>query len=170
MLQKVKYLITISMRQRRTFEGLDRQAAQLFEAFGQMNYEPAEPLMRRFVPKGMGGEYARSAAIYSLGKMHLGKPDDLLAAAIAARVTEPSEAMPAEMHRVRVAGAIALGHMKATSQAEPLRGFASKLGVKLYLAIQWSLREITGEELPPPPPVISFKRDWFLEPLVDDSK
>lgn len=171
MLAKASYLTDVRKRQQQNFVPLDRQAAHLFEALGQMKYQPAEPLMKRYIPKDYGmGEYSRSAAIWSLGKLHIGQIDESLASAICARVTEPGSAMPPEMSRVRLAGAIALGNMKAKSQAGALRQMASGGGGMQYSALQWSLREITGEELPPLSPVVSFKGGWFLEPLEDGLK
>lgn len=173
MLAKANYLTDVRTRQQRSFIPLDRQAAQLLEAFGQMKYKPAEPLMKRYIPKDYGmGEYSRSAAIWGLGKLHAGDPDPPLVSAIVGRVTESSMAVPPEMSRVRLAGTIALGHMKAKSQAGVLRQMASSAGGGgiHYSALQWSLREMTGEELPNLPPVISFRGGWFLEPLENGSK
>lgn len=164
--KKANYLTDVRLRQR-NFDELDYQAAHLFEALGRMNYKPAEPLMRRYVAKNYAmGEYSRSAAIWSLGLLHAGRPDEALAAQITGRVTEPGVAMPPEMPRVRVAGTIALGKMKAKSQAKPLRDYVLQAGEsQLYMAIRWSLREINGEELPLPPPAILSKGGWFLGPL-----
>jgi hypothetical protein len=70
------------------------------------------------------------------------------------------------MSRVRVAGTIALGKMKAKSQAKPLRNFVQAGdSSQLYMAIRWSLREINGEELPLPPPATVSRGGWFLGPL-----
>jgi hypothetical protein len=165
-LKRANYVTTIRIRQQRSFVTLDKQGAHLFEALGQMKYEPAEPLMKRYVPKDYGmGEYSRSGAIWGLGKLHVGKPDESLASAIAGRVIESPMAMPPEMDRVRLAGTIALAHMKATSQATPLRGFTGQASGEHYIALQWSLKEITGEQLPDRPPVPRFRAGWFLEPL-----
>jgi HEAT repeat protein len=167
LLRKASYLTDVRLRQQTSFDPLDLQAGHLFEALGQMKYQPAEPLMKRYIAKNYTmGEYSRSAAIWSLGLLHVGKPDEALASAISERVTEPSSALPPEMDRVRLAGTIALGRMKARSQAGPLRDFAVQTsGDKLYLTLQWSLREITGEELPPLTPSVLSRGGWFLEPL-----
>jgi HEAT repeat protein len=164
--KKASYLTDVRLRQR-NFDELDYQGAHLFEALGRMNYKPAEPLMRRYVAKNYAmGEYSRSAAIWSLGLLHADVPDDSLAAQITARVTESPAAMPPEMPRVRVAGAIALGKMKAKSQSRTLRDFAVHAGdIPLYMAIRWSLREFNGEEIPPPPIATVSKGGWFLGPL-----
>jgi HEAT repeat protein len=164
--KKAEYLTEIRLRQR-NFEDLDFQAAHLFEAFGRMDYKPAEPLMRRYIAKNFAmGEYSRAAAIWALGLLHQGKPDEALAAQITARVTEPSSAMPPEMERVRHGGAISLGKMQAKSQAGALRKFFNPTANSTVdLAIRWSLQELTGQKIPLPPPGILSKGGWFLEPL-----
>ena len=112
------------------------------------------------------GEYSRSAAIWGLGHLHLGHPDEALAVTITARVTEPIGAIPPETTRVRLAGAIALGKMKAKSQAAPLRAFVSFPSTsRLYMTIRWSLKEMSGEELPFPDAPTITQGGWFLEPL-----
>lgn len=166
-LRKANYLTDVRLRQNTSFRPLDTQAAHLFEALGQMNYLPAEPLMKRYIAKNYTmGENSRSAAIWGLGKLHVDKPDEAMASAIAERVTEPGSALPPEMLRVRLAGAITLGRMKAKSQAGRLRAYAGDIGGgHTYLALQWSLREITGEELPAPTPALESRGGWFLAPL-----
>ena len=148
------------------FVPLDGQVSHLFEGLALMKHEPAEPLMKQYIAKNYTmGELSRTAAIWGLGHLHAGRPDDALAASIAGRVTESGPATPPEMDRVRVAGAIALGKMKAASQADALRKFAANIGREPYLAIRWSLKEITGEVLPDLKPAVISKSGWFLEPL-----
>jgi HEAT repeat protein len=165
--QKATQLTDLRIRLKSNYVPLDHEAAHLFEALALMKYEPAYPLMNRYIAKDyIMGEYSRSAAIWGLGHVHVGKSNETLAAAIIARVTEPTIAMPPEMTRVRLAGTIALGKMKAKSQAGPLRAsFAQPVPSRLYLVTRWSLREITGDELPLPPPLTESLGGWFLEPL-----
>lgn len=167
LLQKASQLTEVRTRLGLTIDSLDRQAAHLFEALATMHHEPAIPLMKRYIAKsGIMGEYSRSAAIWGLGLLHLGKPDEAMALAITQRVTEPSSAIPPELPRIRLAGAIAIGKMKATSQARALRDFAPvPVPGRLYMTLRWSLRELTGEELPFPDPPLDMQSGWFLEPL-----
>lgn len=164
--KKAEYLTEVRLRQR-NFDDLDFQAAHLFEALGRLKYKPAEPLMRRYVAKNYAmGEYSRAAAIWALGLLHEGKPDEALAAQITSRVTEPGSAMPPEMDRVRKGGAISLGKMRATSQAGALQSYFNPNGYSTTdLAIRWSLQELTGQKIPLPPPAILSKGGWFLEPI-----
>jgi HEAT repeat protein len=147
----------------------DAQVAHLCEAIGLLKYAPGEPLLRRHVEKNYAlGELSRSSAIWALGQIHNGVPDAALAQKIVARVTEPSAVTPPELERVRIAGAIALGRMKARSHVTALRNF---VGPTIYadpvsLAIHWSLEQLTGQKLPAPErPVLFHQSGWFLSPL-----
>ncbi|MFN0018157.1 MAG: hypothetical protein ACKVP0_07860 [Pirellulaceae bacterium] len=168
MLRKASQLTDVRLRQVGNLVPLDQGCAHLFEALALMKHRPAEPLMQRYIPKDYKmGEFSRSAAIWGLGHLHLGQPDESLAAKIAARVTESPAAMPAEMLRVREAGAIALGKMQAKSQAASLRAFVpnSPPPSRLYMAIRWSLKEMGEEEMPYPKSPTITQGGWFLEPL-----
>jgi HEAT repeat protein len=169
LLQKASQLTDLRLSPTGNSVPLDISVAHLFEALSMMKYKPAGPLMTRYIEKNLAmGENSRSAAIWGLGLLHLGNPDEAIASAILGRVTEPSSALPPEMMRVRLAGTIALGKMKAKSQAAPLRAFAKQTSAdKLYMALRWSAKELTGDELPyPKAPTIS-QSGWFLEPLEE---
>ncbi len=147
----------------------DAQVAHLCEALGLMKYAPADPVLRGYIPKNLLlGELTRGGAIWALGHLHAGTPEEPLAQLLTERLTEPPSAMPQEKPRVRHACAISLGRMQAKSQVEPMRRF---LGPNdsldpASMAIRWSIHELTGETLPEPrPPVVYVKAKWFLEPL-----
>lgn len=150
--------------------GLDPQVGHLCEALGLMKYAPAEPLLRRYIPKNYPmGEFSRGGAIWALGHLHAGTPDETLATQLIERLTDPNP-LPPEMTRVRFASALSLGRMKAKSQAEKMRQF---LGVKISatpsaLAVRWAIQEITGETLPEAEPPIVSRSGWFLEPLEEN--
>ncbi|MCX7422317.1 MAG: HEAT repeat domain-containing protein [Planctomycetia bacterium] len=149
--------------------GVDEQVAHLFEAFGLLKYAPAEGLLRQYVPKVMPlGDYSRGAAIWSLGLLHNGVPDEALAVLMAERLTEPP-VTPPELIRVRTMSAISLGRMQAKSQVKRMRDY---LGSKVEpmitpLAIRWAIHQLTGELLPDAEPSRTSKSGWFLEPLDD---
>jgi hypothetical protein len=153
---------------------LDLQVAHLIEALAVQNYAAAEPLWRRYIPKELTmGEKSRGAAIWALGRLYVGKADDTLSKLFVERLTDPAPPPlePAEMMRVRVMCAVALGRMGAVSQADRMRRY-SYLGTKVTLrpsslAIRWALRELTGEVLPEPEPARLLQSGWFLEPLDD---
>ncbi|MBC7818994.1 MAG: phycocyanin alpha phycocyanobilin lyase, partial [Planctomycetaceae bacterium] len=120
-------------------------------------------------PKNLAlGEFSRGGAIWALGHLHAGIPDEPLAQLMIERLTEPMGAIPPEATRVRVACAISLGRMQAKSQAARMRSFVGpNVGFDpTSMAIRWSIHELTGETLPDPErPVVSAKGNWFLEPL-----
>jgi HEAT repeat protein len=146
---------------------LDHQVAHLFETMGIMKYAPAEPLLRRYVPKDfMYGMESRPSAIWALGLLHAGTPDEPLAQQFMERLTDPSTSPP-EQDRVRVASAISLGRMKAVSQVPAIKRY---MGPRVHplassVAMQWAIRELTGEQLPDAEPLINSRGNFFLEPL-----
>jgi HEAT repeat protein len=144
--------------------GMHLQLGQLFEAFAEMDFREAEPLMRRFVAKNFSyTEYGRSRAIWALGHFHAGQPEPSLAAQFAERLNDVG--MPPELYEVRLACAISLGRMRAESGLPILRKFASNIsGSAVGYACLWSIHAITGEPIPElEPRVLGYT--WFLEPL-----
>lgn len=148
---------------------IDAQVAHLCEAMGLMKYAPADPLLRRYIPKNYDlGELSRASAIWALGHLHAGQPQEPVAQLIFDRVAESPAAMPPEMIRVRVAGAVTLARMQARAYTQRLRAvMGSKVEVYLpSVALAWALHELTGETFPDPePPKVSPPGGWFLEPL-----
>lgn len=146
---------------------LDLQVAHLLEAIGIMKYAPAEPLLRRHVPKDFKyGFESRAAAIWALGWLHEGVADEELAQLFTGRLTDPSTS-PAEADRVRTMSAISIGRMKAVSQVEPMKRYMGPKVIPLAssLAMQWAIRELTGEQLPDAEPFNTSRGSFFLEPL-----
>jgi HEAT repeat protein len=148
--------------------GLDEQTAHLIETFGLMKYAPAEPLLVQYIPKRFNfGLYSRTAAIWSLGHLHEGMPDESLAKQFMVRVTDDN--MPSEFLRVRAMAAVSIGRMKALSQVSALQ---KSLGIKPApnvhgMSIRWALMELTGEFVPEADPPIAARKKWFLEPLEE---
>jgi HEAT repeat protein len=149
--------------------GLDEQTAHLFEAFGRMEYRSAEPLLRRYVPKDYDmGAFSRSSAIWSLGLLHAGVPDEGLAAELAARASDMAS-VPPEMPPVQLMSIVGIGRMKAVSQVKVLRRLAGPTfsPTTLGMTLRWALMEVTGEQLPEPEPFRKGLVGMFLEPLED---
>ena len=151
---------------------IDGQHSQLFQAFGQLRYKEAEPLMRKFVPKNFAfGMESRAAAIWSLGYLYEDKaPEDLISQFVD-RLSDVASMMP-EVTPVRAACGAGLGRMNAKSALAVLNNFAASDGV-LSLVGQncwWSLEKMTDQKRPPMSKVLQHITGWFLMPLDDDVK
>ena len=147
--------------------GLDVQVAHLFEMLGLMKHAPAESLLKEYMPKRQDREVSRCSAIWALGHLHAGKPNEPLAEALTGRLTENPGAIPPEYPSIRMVSAISLGRMKAESQLKPMRDWMGPTiePDDVELALRWAITQITGETLPEPlrPPARLDR--WFLEPL-----
>lgn len=143
---------------------LSQQVSQFFQLFGRLDYRPAEPLMRRFIPKSPVDHDVRSAACWSLGLFHADEPDDELAAALAERLAD-SASIPPESLYVRWACAISLGRMHAEQHLDTLRNVRSTEGLRSVtgLASAWAIEVLTGEVSTPPPPAVIGVGNWFLQ-------
>lgn len=153
----------------KTATGLDDHTGHLLEAFGKVKYAPAEGLLRQHVPKDFQmGLFSRSAAIWSLGRLHEGVPDEKLAGQLLDRLTD--EGMIREVPHVKYMSAVSLARMKAVSRAEAIRQYVGPdiPPTRLGMTIRWALIELTGEKIPEPEYRPASKADWFLEPLDEN--
>ena len=143
----------------------DHQLSQLNQFLGQRKYRPAEPLLRRFVPKPqppVGGAESRAAAIWALGLIHEGGAPEDLVTAIDGRLNDTTS-IPPEATIVRHMAAIALGRWKAKKAIPNLRKYYGKEEPSM-LACGWALQQITGEAMRPLVPYRKGLREWFLTP------
>ena len=149
--------------------GVLEQLVQLFQYFGQARYEPAEPLLRTFVPKDSAALETRAAAIWALGYIFEDKPDAELVKALQARIRDV-ESMPPEEDLVRRMSAVAIGRMKASEALDTLEEFHKQDGVgsQVGYACAWAIKQITGEPFEEPKPSIGYYGNFFLEPLRQD--
>jgi hypothetical protein len=145
--------------------GPEVQIAQLFMAFGQMGYQPADDLMRQYIPKDFNlGDTSRPAAIWGLGLLHQGEAPEDLTKQLLARLNDNEGDNP-ESEPVRQMSAISLGRLGSQSAIPNLRKFASPSNGTVGLACLWSIEQMTGEVPPPLTPAILTTEDWFLAPL-----
>ena len=149
---------------------LDTQVAHLFEAIGRMKYAPAEPLLLPYVTKPPIGQsmkpFSRGTAIWALGRLHEGSPDNVLADQLIARVIDIGT-FPPELDLIRQVSAVALARMKAVSQIEALRTYNKQKSPheQTGLILRWALSDLAGDKFPPVPPVTISPGVWFLEPF-----
>jgi HEAT repeat protein len=145
---------------------IDYQLSQLNQLLGMLKYEPAEPLLRLFLPKRpkLGGE-ARAAAIWALGLLHDGKVVPALATELQRRLNDTG-AMITENDRVRMMAAVTLGRMKATTALPSLnKHWSGRLGEDpVGNACGWAIEQITGVPIPAAMPTKNFQQGWFLVP------
>lgn len=148
---------------------LDHQVVHLFEALGLMHYSPAEPLLRKHIPKSFGyGQYSRAAAVWAMGHLYADKPDEALAAQLAERMKDTT-AIPPEMLNVQMMSIIAIGRMGAKSQAGEMKTLmeSGTSPTQPNLSMRWAYVRLTGEKLPDIKPSGYSKTTWFLMPLDD---
>lgn len=147
---------------------LDEQVGHLCEAMGVMKYQPSEPLLRRYVAKNFAmGDASRCAAIWALGHLHSGVPDEALARQLMGRITDVNPLEP-ELASVQQMSAITIGRMKAVSQAPAMKQW---LGPSAATGdgepgLMWAITQLTGEQFPERKPAIVGRSGWFLEPTV----
>lgn len=146
---------------------LDTQVAHLCEALGILKSEESLPLLVQYIPKDpLMGVRSRCAAIWALGVIKEGKRDTELEDAFNDRIRDFSDVDP-ELDLVKEQCAVALARMKAADQAPGMRRLveSNELGLRLSVALRWSVKELTGEKLPPATPARLPPGNWFLEPL-----
>lgn len=146
---------------------LDEQVSHLCELFGVLKYQPAEPLMRAHVKKNFAmGDLSRAAAIWTLGHLHAGMPDETLAKELMARITDVDPINP-EIYLVQEMSAITIGRMKAVSQVPALKKWLETTGSGGLgsPSLMWAITELTGERFPEPTQPVIGRTGWFLEPL-----
>ncbi|MEM9367805.1 MAG: hypothetical protein AAGD07_17575 [Planctomycetota bacterium] len=145
--------------------GLIALQQQLLMAFGQMKYEPADDLMRRFIPKRFDlGDGTRSAAIWGLGYLHEDEPDPALVSLLEGRLNDVSDEDP-ELDDVRRMAAVSLGRMRAKRSLGTLRQYGGQGYSPISQSCEWSIARITDTPQPalPAQPPRQYN-DWFLRP------
>jgi HEAT repeat protein len=147
-------------------DGTYVQLSHLAQALGRLKHQPADPVLRKYIPKrSVLDPNTRAAALWALGHLHTDRPDDALAQQLLERALDDDYQMP-EDFEVRRMAAVSLGRMKASLALDGLRGIvrSNSLQAALGYAAAWSIRELTGEEIAPVPPFINWEDDWFLTP------
>jgi HEAT repeat protein len=136
----------------------------LIETLGHMDYQPAEAHLRLWIPSGMMDSKpadARSAAVWSLGKLHADQEDPALTTTLLERINDPFEA-----GEVVHAAIIALGWMKSESAVRRLRPMmVVPVREGFSLTIAWADNQATGRPMPPMDTQPKNPGDWFLVPI-----
>src|SRR5262249_15854239 len=107
---------------------VDNQMSQLNQLLGARKYAPADPVLRKFLPKPMGSpSEARAAALWAVGRIHEGSTVPDLAKAAEARLNDIAS-IPPEDGRVRRMAAVLLGRLNAREALPSLRAFNNRAG------------------------------------------
>jgi HEAT repeat protein len=157
-------------------EALDLHLSHLVQFLGQSRHRPADGSLRalvpRFIKRGIPpvfvpvGPETRAAAIWALGLLHEGKPDEALAAQIEDRLT-PDGMFGFDDERVRRMAAVSLARMQAKQSLPVLREWSSGKAPSMDVvanACRWSVGRLTGEPVPASGTIEVPQRDWFLAP------
>jgi HEAT repeat protein len=155
-----------------SIEVLDHQLSQLNQLLGDQGREPAEAVLRLFLPRMEGPMSAvacpesRAAAAWALGRIRAGRPDAALASALEERLNDHNT-LPPEDERVRIMAAVSLGRMKAVGSLPSLRaGFAAGEPNfdRVNNACGWAVEQITGDVVPSAKADRRVQGDWFAIP------
>ena len=162
--QFVKHDYTRIMDQKGSSLSSGAGLVHLLETLGQMEYQPAEAHLRLWIPSGMRDPKpgdARSAAVWSLGKLHADQEDPALTATLMQRINDPFE--DGEVVRAAI---IALGWMKSESAVRRLRPMVlAPVRDGFSLTIAWADNRATGRPMPPMDIQPKNPGDWFLVPI-----
>jgi HEAT repeat protein len=140
------------------FGPFDRQLCQLNQFLGQQKYQPAEPVLREFIPrmdKPMQApvcQECRTAAIWALGLLHEGKVIPELVPALEGRLND-SVGPAREDGRVCRMAAVTLGRMRARDALPSLRKYCPEQVPSLdpiHNGCGWAIEQITGQAMQPP--------------------
>ena len=143
--------------------GPSLKMAHLFIAFGDQRYQPAERLMREYLPKDFSlGLYARAAAAWAMGMLYENNSQDDLVEIFSGRLTDLIGQYP-ETKEMRRMSAVSLGRMRSESALPLLRRFASGPS-EISRICYWSIEQITGEPPPRFEPITIEINDWILSP------
>lgn len=146
--------------------------AHVFEALGLARYEPAIPLLKRWIPKKfprVSLDAARAAAVWSLGWLHEESRDLALARLLTARVVDVFSLEP-ESTAVRHTAAVAVGRIGAPDVASQLKPLGEMAQTPTDLAAAWAFTRLTGELIAPVTAPVESGNQWKLTPVGSRSK
>ncbi|MCH7988522.1 MAG: hypothetical protein IID46_05135, partial [Planctomycetes bacterium] len=131
-----------------SFEGVDQQVSQLFQAFGEMKFRQSDSLLRLHIPKSRTMIESRAAAIWALGHFYAGNPQSDLSTSLSGRIADTNPMNP-EDDRVRRMSAASLGRMQAKDALPTLKQFyeTETVNSSVGFVCGWAVHQITGEAI-----------------------
>jgi hypothetical protein len=161
-----------------SFEGVDDQISQLFQAFGEMKFTRCDSLLREQIPKSLTMIESRAAAIWVLGHFYAGNPQSDLSALFSERLADAAsdpfdDPEDPEDARVRRMSAASLGRMQSKDALPTLRIYyeGETVNSPVGFVCGWAVHQITGEAIPKP--ILEHqegKVNTFLVPLDPQSQ
>jgi len=148
-------------------EKRDEQMATAMQALALLKHMPADPILRRYVPKKSGlGTEARGAAVWGLGKLHAGRGDHDLVASFSQRLLDYDVLEP-EIPIVHRMAAVGLGLMKDPGGRSSLQRILTtgQGDDETNAACNWALAQIKNEKMELLPAIIEHPASLFLEPM-----
>ncbi len=142
------------------------QLSHLAQALGRLRHQPADPTLREYIRKmSVLHPNTRAAALWALGYLHADQPDETVSRQLLERAMDDDVQIPEDLE-VRRMAAISLGRMKVATALDGMRSIYHRNGMQSALgcAAAWTIRELTGEEIPAVAPYVVWEDDWFLVP------
>lgn len=151
--------------------------AHVFEAIGRAKYQPAVPLLKRWVSKATpryGYDEPRSSAFWALGWLFEDSKDVALAEQLKARYLDVVSLTP-ESSVLRYTAGISMGRIGAVEVVPDVRVLAVYNNGTAEQAGAWAITRMTGEVFPTAEPSIDAGGPWKLAPIgsrrsVDSAK
>ncbi len=114
--------------------------AYLFESLGKARYQPALPMLRKYIPKHVMPPLPRASAIWSIGRILEGSQDAPLARELEERMLDNGP--EGELLPVRFTSALAVGFLRNPDSVQALGRTGEQPPSAMGLATQWSRAQI----------------------------
>jgi hypothetical protein len=146
------------------------QVCHIFQAFGEMNYKPAEKLLVKSIALNTPfySFQIRASAAWAIGFYYLDNPDERIVGILEARVAYEAP-MPPEGIVVKRMAAISLVRMNSVESIPLLERYFYSSPATDYLkwTCAWAMGQL-GKEIEEKPGTIDvFSINWFMEPIND---
>lgn len=146
------------------------QVCHIFQAFGEMNYKPAEKLVVKSIALNTPfySFQIRASAAWAIGFYYVDNPDERIVGILEARVAYEAP-MPPEGIVVKRMAAISLARMNSVESIPLLERYFYSSPATDYLkwTCAWAMGQL-GKEIEEKPGTIDvFSINWFMEPIND---
>ncbi len=145
-------------------EDVNEQLGQIFQAFGEMKYTQAMPLLTRCCQKNGMTFPLRSAAVWAVGMIKAGNSEPALVKLFSQRILDEDIFNP-EGQVVKQTCAIALGRMKSQDAVQLLldKHNTQENTSRFKWACSWALNQINGHPILEMDEIKVAPGVWFLD-------